>query len=302
MKTRRSSQHRLGVLYALVAYGIWGVLPLYLHAVRAVPPLQIVAHRIVWSFALLALVLALGPGFAWLERLRQRPRVVWMFVASATSLTINWTVFIWAASVGRVIDGSLGYFINPLFSVLLGVLVLEERLRPLQWAAVALAGLGVLWLTILAGQVPWIGLTLAASFAGYGLIRKTAALDALTGLAFETALLFPVAAAYLGWLAWHGANAWGPATLEARALLVAAGPVTAVPLLSFAAGARRIPLSLAGLLQYVGPTLQLLLGVFVFHEPFAPLKLFGFALIWLALVLYSAQELLGRDRGARAAP
>jgi chloramphenicol-sensitive protein RarD len=188
-----------------------------------------------------------------------------------------------------VVDASLGYFINPLLSVVLAVVVLKERLRPLQWAAVGLAGLGVVWLTVLAGQLPWIGLTLAASFGTYGLLRKTAAIDSLGGLTLETLLLLPLAGGFLLTLAASGQDSWHGGGLGLQALLVAAGPITALPLLAFAAGARRIPLSLVGILQYLGPTLQLGLGVLVFHEPLPLRKLLGFALIWLAVAAYTLE-------------
>lgn len=296
MLRRKLSQRRLGITYALIAYGIWGLLPLYLKLLRSVPPLQVVAHRIVWAAVLLLAVTVLFRQRGWLAQVRERPRVLWTFLASAAVLSINWLVYIYAVSVGRVVDGSLGYFINPLFSVVLAVVVLKERLRPLQWGAVAVAGAGVVWLTVLAGQLPWIGLVLAASFGLYGLLRKTAPIDSLGGLTLETLLLLPLAAGYLMALAGTSdASAWSHATPSLRAWLIAAGPITAVPLLSFAAGARRIPLSLVGILQYLGPSLQLALGVLVFHEPLPPAKLVGFGLIWLAVALFTLEgAMLGR--------
>jgi chloramphenicol-sensitive protein RarD len=291
---------RVGVAYALTAYGIWGVLPLYLKALHAVPALEVVAHRIVWSALLLLLLIALTQEWSWLRQVRERPRLVWMFVASAAGLSINWLTYIWAVNVGRVVDASLGYFINPLFSVVLAVLVLKERLRAGQWAAVAVACLGVLWLTLQAGQPPWIGIILAVCFGLYGLFRKMASIDALGGLALETWLLLPLAGGYLLYLALTHQSSWATADTTQNALLVAAGPITAVPLLAFAAAARRIPLSLIGILQYVGPTLQLALGALVFHEPLPAGKLFGFALIWLALALYAFEGLMFRGRPADA--
>ncbi len=283
------SQRRLGITYALIAYGIWGVLPLYLKALHPVPPLEIVAHRIVWSAALLIVVVAVSRKRDFIAQLRERPRIIGTFLASALALSVNWLVYIWAVGQGRIVDASLGYFINPLFTVVLGVAILKERLRALQWAAIAVAAAGVLWLALLVGQVPWIGLTLAASFGTYGLLRKTASIDALGGLTLETLLLLPVAGLYLLSRSSSGHGSWAVAPLPLRTLLVAAGPITAVPLLCFAAGARRIPLSLVGILQYLGPSLQLGLGVFVFHEPLPSVKLAGFALIWLALALYATE-------------
>jgi chloramphenicol-sensitive protein RarD len=283
------TQRRLGITYALIAYGIWGLLPLYLKALSAVPPLQVVAHRIVWSALLLVVVVVATNQLSWLRQLRERPRIVWTFLASAAALSVNWLVYIWAVSVGRLVDGSLGYFINPLLSVVLAVVVLKERLRPLQWAAVGVAALGVLWLTVLAGELPWIGLTVATSFGLYGLLRKTAAIDSLGGLTLETLLLLPAAVGYLWFVSSTGHGVWADGGGVVWALLVAAGPITALPLLSFAAGARRIPLSLLGILQYLGPTLQLLLGVLVFGEALPPAKLLGFGFIWLAVALYTLE-------------
>lgn len=276
-------------------------MPIYLHAVRSVSALEVLSHRIVWSFVLLAIVLVVRREFGWVARIRERPRIVWSFLGSAAVLSVNWFVYIWAVAAGRVVDASLGYFINPLVSVLLAVIVLKERLRVGQWAAVGVAALGVLWLTTTVGELPWIGLTLAASFGSYGLLRKTAALEALAGLALETTLLVPAALGYLVWVAFRGDSGWQGASAELRALLVCAGPITAVPLLSFAAGARRIPLSLLGILQYVGPTIQLLLGLAVFHEPFPVGKLVGFALIWVSILVYSIEGLyVARVRGLEA--
>jgi chloramphenicol-sensitive protein RarD len=221
----------------------------------------------------------------------RRPKVLAGFIASAILISINWFIYIWAVNNGRVIDASLGYFINPLINVLLGFLLLHERLRPGQWATVALAAGGVAWLTWQGGHLPWIALTLAITFGTYGLLRKTAALGALEGLSLETLILFPAALGYLIVLTLHGHNSFASAPDSTKWLLVAAGPITAIPLLMFAAGARRIPLSLLGLLQYIGPTLQLLLGVWLYHEPFGGPRLAGFAMIWAALALYSAEGL-----------
>ena len=215
---------------------------------------------------------------------------------SALLLGANWVVYIWAVNSDRVIDASLGYFITPLFNVLFGI-ALGERLRTVQWLAVGLAACGVLWLTISAGQLPWIGLVLAVTFSLYGVIRKTAALGALVGLAVETSVLLPVAAGFLLLPDAGSSHAFGT-TPAVTLLLVAAGPVTAIPLLLFAYGARRIPLSLVGVLQYIGPTLQLLLGVLLYQEPFGGHKLAGYALIWSGLVLFSLEG-LWRLRPAR---
>jgi chloramphenicol-sensitive protein RarD len=280
-----------GVWYAVGAYLLWGIFPIYIKWLQEVPPVEILAHRVLWSLIFVTALLTLQHHWTWLRSVAARPAMIGRFVATATVVSVNWGVYIWAITSNRVVDASLGYFINPLVNVLLGALVLRERLRPVQWAAVAVAALGVVWLTVLGGTLPWIGLTLAVSFGTYGLLRKTASLGALEGLTLETALLFPLACGYLLWLAAHQQNTFIEASATMRWLLVAAGPVTAVPLLLFAAGARRIPLSLLGLLQYIGPTIQLLLGIWLYHEPFAAAKAAGYALIWAALALYSAEML-----------
>jgi chloramphenicol-sensitive protein RarD len=227
----------------------------------------------------------------------RQPRVFGSFVASAFLLSINWLIYIWAVNNGHVIEASLGYFINPLVNIMFGYLLLKERLRPTQWMAIAVAALGVAWLTWQAGTVPWVALALAASFGGYGLLRKTAALGALEGLSFETMVLFPLAAAYVAWLTLNGQNAFvNTGSDMTRLLLIAAGPITAIPLLLFASGARQIPLSVLGLLQYMSPTLQFLLGVWLFHEAFTPDRLVGFVLIWVALALFAAEGLLKRPQ------
>jgi chloramphenicol-sensitive protein RarD len=280
-----------GIWYAVSAYLLWGLFPVYIKWLQAVPAVEILAHRMVWSLAFVALLLTLQRHWNWVRGALASPGVVIRFAASAAVVSINWGIYIWAINSNRVVDASLGYFINPLVNVLIGWLLLRERLRPGQWFAVAIAASAVAWLTWQAGTLPWIGLVLALSFGSYGLLRKTAPLGALEGLALETALLFPLASGYLAWLAAQQQNTFLAAPASLQWLLLAAGPVTAVPLLLFAAGARRIPFSLLGLLQYIGPTLQLLLGVWLYHEPFEPAKAAGYALIWAALALYSAESL-----------
>ncbi|MCU0951107.1 MAG: EamA family transporter RarD [Burkholderiaceae bacterium] len=283
-----------GVLYALGAYLMWGAFPIYFKAVQQVPALEVLAHRMLWSLLFVAALLALLGRWQWLRPLAREPRRLAAFAVSALLVSINWLIYIWAVNAGHIVDASLGYFINPLVNVLIGALFLHERLRPPQWAAVMLAALGVAWLTWQAGQPPWIGLALALTFATYGLMRKRATLGAIEGLAVETALMAPVALLYLAWLGAQGTSAFVPAVrggdLLLAALLLLAGPVTAVPLLLFAAGARRIPFATLGLLQYVGPTLQLMIGVLLYREPFEPAKAAGYALIWLALALYTLES------------
>jgi chloramphenicol-sensitive protein RarD len=281
----------IGMLYAAAAYAVWGLFPLYFKALQSIAPAQILLHRMLWSLGFLIVVLAWRRQWAWLGDVLKRPKVLAGFAASALLLSSNWFIYIWAVNHGRVVDSSLGYFINPLLNVLLGFLLLRERLRPVQWTAVALAAAGVAWLTWQGGHLPWIALALAVTFGLYGLLRKTAALGTLEGLALETLLLFPLALGYLIVLTLHHDNQFLAAPAAQQWLLAAAGPITAIPLLLFAAGARRITLSLLGLLQYIGPTLQLLLGVWLYHEPFGGVRVIGFALIWSALAVYSLEGL-----------
>jgi chloramphenicol-sensitive protein RarD len=288
-----------GIAYAAVAFFCWGLFPLYFHALGEVPALEILGHRILWSLLFLVIVLTVRRQWKWLPSTLGRPRILASFVASAVLLSANWFVYIWSVNNGHVIDASLGYFINPLVNVLLGMLVLKEKLRRAQWLAIGLAACGVLWLTWSAGQVPWIALILGITFGSYGLLRKTAALAALEGLSLETMILFPLALIYVLWLTWHGQNTFVNSDADGtRWLLAAAGPITAIPLLLFAAGARKIPMAALGLLQYLSPTMQALLGVWVFHEAFPAARLAGFAIIWTALALYVAEGLWA----ARARP
>ncbi|HJV61471.1 MAG TPA: EamA family transporter RarD [Albitalea sp.] len=276
-----------GVLSAGLAYVIWGLFPLYFKQLAQVTALDVLAHRVVWSLAFLLVVLAARRQWRWLREVARQPKVLAAFALSALLLSGNWLTYIWAVTHDHVIDASLGYFITPLVNVLLGYTVLHERLRPVQWTAVALAGAGVLWLSIQGGQLPWIALVLACTFGGYGLMRKTAALGALEGLALETMLLAPAAAALLAVQALHGAGSFPSGSRLVDVMLVGIGPVTAVPLLLFAAGARQIRLSTLGLLQYLAPSIQFVLGVWLFDEPFTAARVVGFGLIWLALAVYS---------------
>ena len=278
---------RNGMFYAAAAYISWGLFPVYFKLLKDIPPQQILMHRVLWSFLLLMAILLYRKQWGWLRDVAKRPRVVAGFAASALLLSVNWFLYIWAVNSGRVIDASLGYFMNPLVNVLLGYLLLGERLRALQWSAVALAACGVLWLTWQSGHPPWIGLALALSFGVYGLLRKTAALGALEGLSLETLMLFPIAAGYLIWLTSHQQNAMTVAPSSTQLLLIAAGPLTAIPLLMFAIGTRRIPMATLGLLQYMSPSLQLILGIWLYNEPFDHARIIGFVAIWAGLVVYS---------------
>jgi len=277
----------LGTASAAGAYVMWGLFPLYFKAVAHVPAVEVLAHRIAWTMVLMAGVVALLRRWRRVAAVFADRRIIGSLALAAAVITVNWGVFIWAIAVGRVLESSLGYFINPLVSVLLGVAVLGERLRPLQWGAVALAAAGVGYQVVAVGVVPWVSLTLAVSFGVYGLIRKVVTVDPTTGLFVETLLLAPFAAGYLVLLTADGTGAIGLAGWVTTALLLASGPLTALPLLMFVAGAQRIRLSTLGLLQYIVPTGHFLLAVFAFGEPFTVHTLVTFACVWAALGLYA---------------
>jgi chloramphenicol-sensitive protein RarD len=277
-----------GFLYAALAFVTWGLFPLYFRQMASIAPLDIVLHRSVGLLVFMALLLGALRRFAWLGPALREPRQLALFALSALLLAGNWLLYVWAVNGHRVVDASLGYFINPLVNVLLGFVVLHERLRRGQWLAVGLAAAGVAWLTLQAGQLPWIALLLAMSFGLYGLLRKTAALGSLEGLALEVLLLAPLAVPLLAWRLWQGEAGIG-ADATTLGWLALAGPLTAVALLLFAAGARRLPMASLGLMQYVSPTLQFALGVWLFREPFDAARLTGFVLIWIGLACYGAE-------------
>ncbi len=279
---------RRGLLAAIFAFTLWGVFPLYWHLLKAVPSLQIIAHRVIWCCVFVAGYLLLSDGRDWLRRALAGPKVGRMLLLSSVLISTNWGIYIWAVTHDRVVDASLGYFINPLVNVLLGVLVLRERLNRAQWLAVAIAALGVLWLAFVHGRPPWIALALAASFGVYGLIRKLVAVDSVPGLAIESLILFPIALIWLISAQWQGVGAFASGDIRSDALLVVGGALTALPLIGFAYAARRIPYTLTGLLQYLSPTLQLLCGVLILGESFDRMQLIGFACIWAALAIYAA--------------
>ena len=278
-----------GVLCAALAYAMWGLFPLYFRQLQQVPAFEIVLHRSAWSLVFVLLVIAALRRFGVLRDALRSPRQVGLFALSAVLLSSNWLVYVWAVNNGRVVESSLGYFITPLVNVLLGYFVLHERPRRGQWLAVGIAAAGVVWLTLASGALPWIALVLAGSFGVYGLMRKTASLGALEGLALETLLLAPLVLPALAWLSWQGDGALAGGDAATLGWLLLAGPLTALPLLLFAAGARRISMTTLGVLQYIGPTIQFALGVWVFREPFDPARLTGFAFIWAALAIYTLE-------------
>jgi len=279
------SDHRLGILAGMGSYALWGLFPLYFHSLKPAKPLEVLAHRIVWSFVLMLIVLAVHRNWGWIRELRSDPRRAGFIVLAGVLLSVNWLVYVWAVSVDRVIDASLGYFVNPIVTVALGVVLLKEKIRPVQVGALAFGAAAVVILAVAYGQVPWIALTLAFSFAGYGYIKKQVGLDTVASLTAETTLLFPIAAGGLVWAFVTDRTAIGHHGAFLDVKLLALGAVTAVPLLLFGVATRRIPLVMIGLLQYLTPWGQLLLGWLYFDEKMPPSRLAGFALIWVALAL-----------------
>ena len=277
-----------GLACGLGAYTLWGVFPIYFHALAHVPPLVILCHRVFWSALFMGLVIALRQEWRPIAQVMSQPRNRWLLSAGAILMALNWLIFIYAVGSGQTLQASLGYFINPLFSIALGMVFLGERLRKWQGLAVVIATGAVVNLAVRGHGFPWIAVSLAVSFGLYGLVRKRADVNSLHGLLVESALLLPVAVLLL--LLLPGARLSAATWL----LLSLSGVITAVPLLLFGAAVRRLPLSTLGFLQYVGPTLQFLLAVWVFHEPLSRMKLLSFALCWLAIAVYVADSILNR--------
>ena len=291
-----------GILYGVIAYTAWGVFPLYWKALKTVPAGEILSHRMAWSFISLLLILALMRRWAWIKPVLRQPKVLFTFLLTAMLLSVNWLTYIWAVNAGFIVESALGYFINPLVNVLLGMVFLRERLRPLQALAVLVAAGGVLYLTFSYGALPWIALTLAFTFGAYGLLRKTAVLNSLEGLSLESAWMFLPALAYLVVQEMNGTAAFAHSGWQISMLLMGAGFITTIPLLLFAAAARRVTLITLGILQYIAPTLQFLIGVFVYDEPFTHAQLIGFGLIWLALLIYTGDAIVRQSRRATLKP
>jgi chloramphenicol-sensitive protein RarD len=290
-----------GIWYALGAYVFWGLFPIYWKLLAGVPALQLVGHRIFWSFLLLFIIILVAQQGKKFRSTINR-RVVLIYAVAAILIAINWLTYVWAVGAGFIIETSLGYFINPLLSVLLGVIFLRERLRPLQWLPIGLATMGVLYLTFAYGALPWVALTLAISFGFYGLVKKKAPLNALHGLTLETGLLFLPALSFLLYSEFSGTGAFLHSTVPIDLMLFGAGLVTVIPLLLFASAAQRIPLTTIGVLQYINPTMQFLLGVLIYKEPFDHHRLIGFGVVWAALILFGLEGFLvqRRSRGQAA--
>jgi chloramphenicol-sensitive protein RarD len=285
-----------GILYGIGAYLLWGLFPIYWKWLHTVPALELIAHRIAWSFILLAIIIFVTRQWKLFHSKLTR-KVFLIYLAAAVLLSINWLAYVWAVNAGFIVETSLGYFINPLLSVLMGVIFLRERLRAWQWVPIGLAAAGVFFLTMAYGALPWIALTLAFSFGIYGLVKKTAPLGSLYGLTLETGILFVPAVAFLVYLQTIHQGAFLNSYPVTDLLLVGAGLVTTIPLLMFASAAQRIPLSLVGVLQYIAPTLQFLIGVLVYKEPFDQSHLIGFGIVWLALMIFWVEGFLARRAG-----
>lgn len=287
-----------GVIYGLAAYGLWGLLPIFWKLLDHVPPIEILSHRILWSLVLCTGLLAIRKRWAWIMALLRDPKGLVACVGTTILLSFNWWFYIWAVNSGHIVETSLGYFINPLVSVALGVIVLHERLNRLQWIAVGLATMGVFVLAFVLGRPPWIALALASTFGLYGLLKKQAKLPALEGLTVESAF---VALPALGFLLWQGFRGESHFFAGAREtlLLMGAGVATATPLLFFAAAAQRIPLTLLGILQYIAPSTQFVLGVFVYGEYFDGARLVGFVIIWLGLAVFAFNAMRSYRRRAQ---
>jgi chloramphenicol-sensitive protein RarD len=288
-----------GLAAGLGAFIVWGLFPLYLKPLHAVGTLEVIAHRVTWSCVFIFIWMLVRGELGQVRATLANPALLWRLCISASLITVNWVVYVYAVANGHVVETSLGYFINPLVNVLLGVVILRERLTPAQWTSVGIATAAVLYLAIATGSPPWISLIIAVSFSVYGFLRKVIHVDALQGLAVETLLLMPIAVGYLVWCEATGTGALGHSGFVVDALLVGSGAITAVPLFLFAFAARQIPYSTLGLLLYIAPSLQLLSGIFLYHEPFAGVRAQGFALIWLALAIYAGDG-LWRARKAAA--
>jgi len=291
-----------GLAAGATAFAIWGLFPVYLHPLSGVPATQVIAHRVSWSCVFLLGWMLLRGQLGRLTVTLSQPALLARLMLTACLISSNWLVYVWSVTHGHIVDTSLGYYINPLVNVLLGVVVLRERLNRAQWTAVALAALAVLYLALLAGRPPWIPCTLAASFSLYGFLRKVINVDALPGLATETLLLFPLATGYLLWCQATGSGALTWRSPAIAALLIGSGLITAVPLFLFAYGARALPYSTVGVLQYIAPSGQLLCGVLLYHESFGPAMAAGFAVLWLGLLIYALDGWRQTRNGARVTP
>ena len=291
-----------GIWYGIGAYVLWGFFPIYWKFLHPVSALQVIGHRIGWSFIMLVIYIAATKQWQAFRSVAFNPKTIAIYAIASVLLSVNWLIYVWGVNSGFIVETSLGYFINPLLSVLLGVVFLRERLRPIQWIPVGLAAIGVIYLTFVYGHLPWIALSLAFSFGFYGFVKKLSPLGSLYGLTLETGIVFPVALIYLIVVGINGSGAFLHDGTFIDVLLIGAGLVTTIPLLMFASAAKQIPLTIVGLLQYIAPTLQLLIGVFLYKEAFDLSHFIGFAIVWLALIIFVVESYLSNRALAEPIP
>ncbi|MBD7912488.1 MULTISPECIES: EamA family transporter RarD [Clostridium] len=285
------NEKNIGVIYAAAAYTLWGVLPVYWKLIDSVFSMEILSNRIVWAFVFTIIIIAVTKQWGELRRIaKDKKQMLYIFIASIL-IAFNWGLYIWAVNSDKIVDASLGYYINPLFAVALGVVIFKEKLSFLQGGALFVAFIGVIIKTLQYGKIPWISLGLAISFALYGAIKKSIKANSIVGLTLETTMLTPAALAYIAARQFSGVSAFQKEGVVVIILLIGAGVVTAIPLLLFASGARRLPMSVLGFTQYISPTISLLIGIFVYHESFTALDMIGFCFIWVALAIYSISQM-----------
>jgi chloramphenicol-sensitive protein RarD len=291
-----------GIWYGIGAYALWGFFPIYWKFLHDVPAIQVIGHRIGWSFILLIVYVLITRQWNEFRSVAFQSKTILIYFIASVLLTFNWLIYVWGVNNGFIVETSLGYFINPLLSVLLGVIFLRERLRPVQWLPVGLAAIGVAYLTFVYGRPPWIALSLALTFGFYGFVKKLSPLGSLYGLTLETAIAFPVALLYIALIGFTGSGAFLQSGLKIDLFLIGAGAVTTIPLLMFASAAKQIPLTIVGLLQYIAPTLQFLIGVFVYKEEFKFTTFIGFSIVWLALIIFAVENYLAHRAPSQPIP
>ncbi len=284
-----------GLIYVFTAYAMWGFFPIYFKFLHEAPALQIMAHRVTWSFIFLIFLIAVRKEFSQILKSLTK-KIVLTYTIAGTLLAINWLTYVWGVNAGFVVETSLGYFINPLVSVVLGVVFLKEKLRNLQWIPVGLAAIGVIYLAIDHGSLPWIALVLASTFGTYGLFKKIAPLPSIHGLTVETGAVLLPALLFLLFVEFNGTAAFGHTSPQTTFLLALSGIITAIPLIFFASGAPKVPLTTIGILQYIAPTIQFLIGVFIYDEPFTSGQLVGFGIVWIALIIFTVEGLMSGYR------
>ncbi len=291
-----------GIWYGIAAYAMWGFFPIYWKLLHDVPALQLLGHRIVWSFLLLLAFILLTRQWNDFRAVAFDRRTLGIYSVAGVLLSLNWLIYVWGVNAGFIVETSLGYFINPLLSVLFGVFFLREKLRPMQWLPIIIAAIGVVYLTITYGRLPWIALSLAVSFGLYGLVKKLSPLGSVYGLTLETGIVFPIALIYLMIIQSTGAGEFLNDGRTVDLLLVGAGVVTTIPLLMFASAAKEIPLNMIGVLQYFAPTIQFLIGVFIYKEPFDTTRFIGFGIVWLALIIFWVENIIAHRNPIEPVP